>query len=133
MAETDFRNAVVGDRVWSIDAGWGKIIDTNHSSHYPINVCFDNGCTKSYGINGKFVEADTIQSLFWDEIKIIPPERPKRKVKKVVEGWVNIYEDAYKDIYIIPPYTTKEDADKSRASNRLGEACFIHHEYEVEE
>jgi hypothetical protein len=47
-------------------------------------------------------------------------------VKKVDEFWINIYRVDLK-------YLTEEEADLSADSDRLGKACFVRHEYEVEE
>jgi hypothetical protein len=50
-------------------------------------------------------------------------------VKKVVEGWINYYNLGK----LSPFYGVREEADKWKGPDRLGEAIHIHHEYEVEE
>jgi len=52
---------------------------------------------------------------------------PKKKVKKVVEGWVNIYKDSFSN-----SYDTIKMADRGQRGNRI--TCKkVTIEYEVEE
>jgi len=69
------------------------------------------------------------QTLFWSDPHIIPPERPKRMVKKVVEGWVNLYPGNECSSL----HETSIQANISAGSERLGPACKIYHEYLSEE
>lgn len=140
MNETTFENAKQGDRVWSLVFGWGTIIQYDASNNtFPIHIRFDkygNG-VYTYSATGLWDNCQQ-RSLFWDEIKITPPPRPKQKVKKVVEGWVNVYPKNYNifhDYFYVSNtlYKTKEDAIKIRNKHAMGDPCFIHHEYEVEE
>jgi hypothetical protein len=90
-------------------------------------------------VEGKWYELDEHPTLFWDEIEIIPPPRPKSKVKKVVEGWVNFYTSASPSACPSAPFCSQtihrseEEADLVSSSGRLEGAHFIRHEYEVEE
>lgn len=135
MCETDFSNAEVGDRVWELKKGWGTIyailpnILPNTMNSYSIEVRHDNGSIETYTISGLRQKYDITQSLFWDEVKITPPSRPKRKVKKVYEAWVNIYSDGL----IIHRYSSEEEADNCAGRSRIGKAYHVIHEYEVEE
>ena len=52
-------------------------------------------------------------------------QRRKKKVKKVIEGWVNIYGFGYDQGGL---YHTKEEATKERCVGFLGEPLFIRHE-----
>lgn len=90
--ENDFSGAKVGDRVWDYLYGWGEIIDVNPSNDYPIRAEF-KGHTASYTLSGFFSRDYMNPSLFHDEVKITPPPRPKRKVKKPISVWMNIYPD----------------------------------------
>lgn len=78
---TTFEKVKIGDRVWCYYAGWGVITSISHNKSYPIVVKFDielmgmdislyfftlSGCTWKGGP----------QCLFWDEVKIVPPEQP---------------------------------------------------------
>ena len=75
-----FRNAKVGDRVWSFTHHWGTIIETDGSLDktidYPLLVKFDNDIVSRYTIDGKYNKDDTYPTLFWDEIKFEVPEIP---------------------------------------------------------
>ena len=76
-----FKNAKVGDRVWSFEFGWGTIIEIKHNITFPILVKFSEISASypcSFTFSGKRFN-ETKQTLFWDEIKF---EIPKRKVKK---------------------------------------------------
>jgi len=87
MPETTFENAKVGDKVWSCVYGWGEIKTIITEMKYPISVKFKrSNYTISYNWNGIRIPTENC-TLFWDEINMTPPERPKRKVKKVIQGW----------------------------------------------
>lgn len=126
--ETDFRNAKVGDKVWRHASGWGEITSVTHDEDYLLWVEFEGDCG-SFTIDGRYCEDDISPTLFWDEIKFDIPERPKRKVKKVIEGWVNIY--GYDNIGCLRE--TKEKAEGIAVNSRLGEPHHIIHEYEEDE
>lgn len=128
--ENDFSDVCFGDTVFHIRYGWGivkcvegrtfrvKFTNTNHAEYF-----FFDGRTNVSDVN---------PSIFWDEIKIVPPAKPKRKVEKTIEGWINIYGiGSSTGAYL---YTTKEEADRyaSSSGNRLGEACRIVHKYTIE-
>ena len=93
MEET-FKNAKVGDPVYSLSGGWGNIIETEGST-YPIRVSFNkNGIDLKYSTftwDGKRFDDDITPDLYWDEPEIIVPPRPKRIVKHEVNVWVNHY------------------------------------------
>ena len=76
---------------------------------------------------GRERKSDVKPSYFWSEPQYETPPRPKRMVKKTLEGWLNIYPD-------IPPqyHETRELADKRASSHRI--ACAgLSGSYEVEE
>ncbi|MFA5453578.1 MAG: hypothetical protein WC248_08405 [Candidatus Methanomethylophilaceae archaeon] len=82
-----FRDAKVGDRVWDLRYGWGVVIDTSDGD---LNASFmNNKIDRGYYFDGRHLSCDVTPTLFWDEIKIIPPPRPNRKVKKTF--WVCFY------------------------------------------
>lgn len=125
--ETDFSSAKVGDRVWDFIYGWGKILPENKRINrelYPIYVQFDSGVCDAYSYDG--VNGLGKRTLFWDEIHFEIPPRPKRKVKKVIEGWVDV------SILAEILHKTKEDA-RYHSGISTREPLYIHHEYEVEE
>ena len=92
MSEDYFSGIKVGDRVWSLQHGWMKVVDLDTysiSGISTIGVKKENSVNRiSYYKDGKFYHADTFQSLFWDEVKIVPPPKPKKIVKKEVYGFV---------------------------------------------
>lgn len=118
--ETTFENAQVGDNVW--DEHTQEYGDIYSIQEGILHVNFKN-FSKCYTASGKIVGC-AIRTLYWD--KLVIPERPKRKVKKVIEGWYNIYPDS--GLYLF-----ESRANKRALPSRLGKAHFIHHEYEVEE
>lgn len=78
---TTFENAKVGDKVWSIEYGFGNII-ARYSEI--IIVFFLSGKEEVYYTTGVKRSGSPTRSLFWDKVDI--PTEPKRKVKKVVVG-----------------------------------------------
>ena len=74
-----FDDAKVGDKVWSVANGWGKITGVDNSDNYPIEVTYDNENWASYKSDGREFSSEPNPTLFWDEVKIVPPERPKEK------------------------------------------------------
>ena len=112
MNETDFRNAQVGDRVWDVVLGHGSIEKIKgDSSSYPIVVLFDNDTREIYTVDGK-VTMEYNRTLFWSEIQITPPPRPKRNVVKVVQRWMVVRPSAaYKDGVAVEICFTRELAE----------------------
>ena len=91
---TDFSSARVGDRVWEVRWGWGTVVSIKTDNSYPVNVELDIGGGEfNFTFDGKFESTDLHPSLFWDKILFVVPPRPKRMVKKTLEGWVNVYPD----------------------------------------
>lgn len=84
-----FDGIKVGDRVWSIEYGWGFVKELKNTC-YPIVVQFDSEDHQQFTMNGKFFTNSPNQSLFWDEVKITPPPRPKVKEKKSETKWTSI-------------------------------------------
>ena len=76
MTSTTFENSKVGDKVWSIDSGWGEIRARYGSVTYPLGVYFSNGEYRTYTLGGLYTEYDKTQSLFWDEIVNEVPAKP---------------------------------------------------------
>jgi len=126
----------VGRKVWHITKGWGKI--TEYKSEKPgvknprVDCTFD---IKGYGMttydfntDGRYTLYDNLPSIYWNEIQIYEPPKPKRIVKKKVEVWLNVYNE-YTSEYV---YKTKEEADKRKDIERT--ACVkVSGEYEIEE
>lgn len=135
--ENDFNNIRIGDEVFSIMHGWGKVIQLSNivKSFY---VRFNNGIDRWVWFDGKTDQSHLTPSVFWDEVKIIPPTNPKRKVEKIIEGWINIYPKFITSKEIIASicylYTSQKDADNNaNISKRLGDAYYVIHKYTTEE
>jgi hypothetical protein len=123
--ETTFENARAGDRVWSVEYGWGTV-ESVSKGVYPVVVSFDCGIDVTYTFSG-MPRSSGLQTLFWDEVKIEAPPRPKRKVVKKVEKWVNIYPEMQSIVH-----DNKKIADSAASDMRI--ACVkLTGEYEVEE
>ena len=73
---TTFETARIGDKVWCMRSGWGEIRDTHWTNRYPIYVYFPNDEFKLYTADGFYDDDDISQTLFWDEVKIVAPQKP---------------------------------------------------------
>lgn len=95
MDKPMFADVKAGDRVWGVADHWGTVEKIRGEDFV---VRFDRGVTASFSFEGKVYPNDGYPSLFWDEVKIIPPPRPKRRVTKT--GWVHpSYIGEHKDSY----------------------------------
>lgn len=66
-----FKNAKVGDKAWSIQAGWGTIYHISKEKPYPIEFKSDiNDKGYCFTYNGMYREIDANPTLFWNEFKI---------------------------------------------------------------
>ena len=127
--ETTFENAKVGDDVWSPLFGVGRIVEIESvSEDYPIIVKpYNNpGRRVSFACSGQYLQSGN-QLLFWSEVKIEAPVRPKQKVKKMWKGWANVYEDQ------AHCHPTKAKAKSNAGFSVIAMAVPIEIEYEVEE
>lgn len=74
---TTFETAKVGDKVWSITAGWGEVRKIDYSSDYPLVVYFAEVHEfKTFTVGGLCKMGNLNQSLFWDEAVIDAPANP---------------------------------------------------------
>ena len=64
-----------GDRVWHILQGWKTVSRIVPDAAYPIR-------TGGYSLNSDGYESDTDKSpsIFWDEVHITPPPKPKPEI-----------------------------------------------------
>lgn len=75
---TTFETAKVGDRVFSLVAGWTEISKLDVGMNYPITVQRVGDqfpCEAQFLLNGKLRDSGE-QILFWDEIKFDVPKKP---------------------------------------------------------
>lgn len=76
---TTFENARVGDKVYCLMSGWGKMSGIRDEEDYPLIVSFL--CeAKTYTVDGKTCKTDCMPTLYWDKPEIIAPEQPKRTI-----------------------------------------------------
>jgi len=129
-----FEDARVGDKCWSIQLGDCVITRVESlKKTFPIYVETLNGnlLTETYTLEGFVSTKNVFPSLFWSKPVFEVPQKPKRMVKKVLHGWVNIYpNDIVKFTHCI--YATKENASRGARPDVI--TCIeINQEYEVEE
>ena len=64
-----------GDRVWHILQGWKTVSRIVPEAAYPIRM-------GGYSLNSDGYESDTDKSpsIFWDEVHITPPPKPKPEI-----------------------------------------------------
>lgn len=110
----DFSKAKVGDAVFSILSGWGKVIEITKTC-WPVVVMFDVLDTEvrdCFTFEGKNYNADVCPTLFWDEptISVANLERPV-PIKGVCKTlYANIYPAGEEmDVYL---HATKEQAEE---------------------
>lgn len=131
----DFSDVEIGNRVFHIAYGWGTV---GQISTDTFKVTFINGAEEWFWFDGKSNRTHYNPSVFWDEIKIVSPPKPKRKVEKTIEGWLNIYPDPMIDKTIVASvrylYVSQEIANNvADIFRRLGEACHVTHKYTIGE
>ena len=81
---SDFKNAKIGDRLYSLRFGWVEVLSVNYGYPYVTNhiLCSDTHKeTICWRADGRLYEQDVTQDLYWGKPEIIAPEKPKRKVK----------------------------------------------------
>lgn len=83
----DFSKAKVGDKLWSLQGGPCKVVSCVGISAYPIRVMYVNGKEDYYTANGRYLEKESYQSLFWSKPEIIAPEKPVKMKEVAVEGY----------------------------------------------
>ena len=62
----NLKDLKVGDKVYDVIVGYGivKAISEDKEDEYPIEVCFDNEDTDTYGFDGRRYTSDNNPSLF---------------------------------------------------------------------
>lgn len=77
-----FENIKVGDRVWSVQYGWGNVegFHTTIDNYQLLKVRFDNGDFEYYFKDGRVNIDDVNPTLFWNEF-YIPTDEEYRNGK----------------------------------------------------
>lgn len=89
-----FADAKEGDKVYSLLHGEGIVGFRGTSVEYPLRVHFE--CyNDTFTLDGKANTIHAHPTLYWTKPEIIVPPRPKRKVEKTMDVWVNHYSDAF--------------------------------------
>jgi hypothetical protein len=88
-----FKNAKIGDRVWSMAKGWGEVVAIGYDMPCPIVVEFPDYGRRPYSLDGRYNKNDINPELFWGEIKLeVPkPPLPKLEVDTKVIVWDGCY------------------------------------------
>ena len=73
----------VGQTVWCVIFGKGKVADIYEGANYPVQVKFENGITETYTKNGQNVVGQN-RVLFFSEPKIEAQENPPKYVGKTI-------------------------------------------------
>jgi len=98
----EFTKEDIGKKVYCLRNGWGIIIAFADKVKYPVIVRFTRdgeGCTEVYTVGGHYLAGDVNSSIFWGEVKIIPPPKPKQKTKKEITLYQYTYKGRSEVIY----------------------------------
>lgn len=76
-----FENVKVGDKVWSLNKGWGVVEKIEVLNRYPLRVMHDDGSSETYTADGKLYKNDKYPLIFWDEVVFQVPEKPLPKLE----------------------------------------------------
>lgn len=110
----DFTKAKPGTRLYSTAHGWGEVNYVQHQSGYPITMDFPYLISQTFTATGRLYDIpDAPQVLFWDDPKIVPPPRPKTKVKRWIAAFYNKDgQVCVSGINMYPTlYSSKQDAE----------------------
>lgn len=82
-----FENAKKGDKVFHITLGWMVVADSAAPAEkvaaiqaLPNGEPAPSGARCVFDFHGKYFDSDINPMVYWDEVKIDPPPRPKEKV-----------------------------------------------------
>lgn len=129
----DFTNAQIGDSVYSLIHGKGKIysIRDNSVTLYPIVVSFENSKGNlAFTLDGKSQNNAENSILFWEKPDII---EKKRKVKKTIECYIVVCKSQVECQIYVDTFMNKNDFDPEEYDQILFGPEKRTIEYEVEE
>lgn len=93
----DFTKAKPGTRLYSTAHGWGVVRELYTSGRYPLQMEFSFIAAENFTKTGQLYDyPDAPQVLFWDDPKIVPPPRPRTKVKR----WIKTFYDKNGRVFI---------------------------------
>ena len=76
----DGHEVKVGDRLYCLLYGWGTVDDINFGRDYPLFLNLGEHAMTYTASGEHFLGQGRV--LYWDELKITPPPKPGKKVKK---------------------------------------------------
>lgn len=107
----------IGDKVFDILKGWGKVSSITFHPQFPIAVDFEYSSECSYTLEGKYLLQDNQRRLYWDEPKFVIPKKPKPKVNKYLVVFRSSLGYGISSNY----YKDKEDF-----VSKMGNLTFVH-------
>lgn len=122
----------VGDKVWDVLCGYGVVVEILTRIEVGFGTLGVQGYySKNYTLEGYYRDYHLTPVLYFDKPPIIEPPRPKRKVVKTVEHWINLYSDGS----ISRNFPTKCEASNNVSEKYKDTAVQVHltGTYEVEE
>lgn len=132
----EFEKAKVGDKVYCLIHGEGKIISILHNIPFPIEVHFNGRGVSNYTLDGKINITDNTPRLYWSKPEIIAPERPRRLIDKVITKYCNIYKESDGTIVNgLIAYNDKSSAihQACKKTNVLFEGAEVTIKFKIEE
>lgn len=125
----------VGDTLYTLFYGYAEVVEINTSPDRLYQIKLKSGCCTNIWItrDGKMTSTHVEQSVFWSKPEIVAPPRPKRKVIKTIEGFVNIYNQGKPKLDYAILYKKQGLALKYIANNNIVAAARATLTYEVEE
>jgi len=92
----NFSSCKVHDKLWSSIFGWGTVTGIQSCGKGYITLTTERGTDYIFDEHGRYAgNEDFLQSLFWDEVNIISPPKPKKKRIEVIEDVFWIKTDCY--------------------------------------
>jgi len=90
FSKNDLSKAQKGDEIWNYFAQvWETVENIEFGDGLPIKIEGGNECDFS----GRETRDDVGPTYFWNEIHFDIPERPKRRVKKEIQIWLQFGND----------------------------------------
>jgi hypothetical protein len=132
----------VGQDVFSSRKGWGKVAFVHPQGKYPVVVDSEDSKGDTYTLEGVSWHSNKYPELFGsfdamiEYFKKNAPPKPKVKVKKTMEIYVNIYKDNKSDLLLpgVYPKLTKEDSiNKADYDAIIKGVKFASEPFEIEE